>query len=206
MPIQKVEVQISTSSEVMQFDKLPTAQPPRITMNGKPVAQIGYTPNMPTGWQIVILDPTKDITSPASILCNKYLLLFPAQGSNFWMSTYQYLDSGMLRQQLISGNYEQQILIAASFGLDANTPPTNDGLNLLLDYGAGPQLQTWETSVDVGSQVANSNSWTSYPANYIFVGSSSFSYGQGAEIWQRASGPSVQTTLTTTLTNFGASG
>jgi hypothetical protein len=206
MPMQQVEVQVTTSSQVMQFNSLPTAQPPQITMNGKPVAQISYTPNMPTGWQVVILDPTKDITSPAAIISNVFLLLFPAQGTNFWMSTYQYMYSGMLRQRLISGNYEQQLMIAASFGLDANTPPTNDALNLLLDYGAGPQLQEWETHVDVGSQVDNDNSWTSYPANYVFIGSSSLSYGQGAEIWQRTSDSSVQTTLTTTLTNFGAEG
>lgn len=202
MPIQKVEVAITTSSQVMQFNSLPTAQPPKITMNGQPVGQISYTPNMPTGWQVLILDPTKDITSPAAVLSNVFLLLFPAEGSNFWMSTYQYMYSGMLRQQLISGNYEQQIMIAASFGLDANTPPTNDGMNLLLDYGAGPQLQKWETTVDVGSQVGNDNSWTSFPVNYIFVGSSSLSYGQGAEIYETTTGSSVQSTLTTTLTNF----
>ena len=206
MPMQKVEVSITTTSQVMQYHSLPPAQPPKITMNGRPVGQIAQNPNMPTGWQILILDPTKDITSPASILCNKYLLLFPAQDTNFWMSTYQYLYSGMVRQQLISGNFEQQILILASFGLDANTPPTNDAMHLLLDYGAGPQLQTWETTVNVGSQVANNNSWTSFPANYVFVGSSSLSYGQGAEIFQKASGPSVQTTLQTTLTNFVSEG
>ncbi|MDQ4124130.1 MAG: hypothetical protein M3134_00825 [Actinomycetota bacterium] len=46
---------------------LPTAQPPQILMNGKPVAQIGYTPNMPTGWQFLVLDPTKDITTPVGV-------------------------------------------------------------------------------------------------------------------------------------------
>jgi hypothetical protein len=203
--MRKVEVAITTTSQVMEFRNLPAAQPPQITMDGKPVAQIPQKPSGPTGWQVLILDPTKDITSPAAILANRYILLFPASGSNFWMSTYGSMYSGMIRQSLISGNYEQQILIVASFGLDANTSPTNDGMHLLLDYGAGPQLQYWETHVDVGSQVANGNSWTSFPANYIFVGSSSLSYGQGAEVFERASGgPSVKTTLNTTLTNFGA--
>lgn len=199
-----VDVSITTTSQVMQFNSLPPAQVPKITFNGQPVGQLPYTPSMPTGWQVLILDPTKDITTPAAVLGNTFLMLFPAQGSNFWASTYHFMYSGMLRERLISGNYEQQIFIAASFGLDANTPPTNDAMNLLLDYGAGAQLQKWETSVDIGSQVDNDNSWTSFPANYIFVGSSSLSYGAGAEIYELASGNSVQTTLNTTLTNFGA--
>lgn len=115
--------------------------------------------------------------------------------------------SRMLRQSYLSGNFEQQIVIVASFGLDANTPPTNDGMGFLLDYGAGPRLQYWETHVNVGSQVSNNTSWTSFPANYIFVGSSSWSYGQGAEIYERATSSSpLQSTLTTTLTNFTESG
>ena len=202
MPMQRVEVSITTASQVMQYNSLPPAQVPKITMNGKPVAQM-QAPNMPTGWQVLILDPTKDITSPAAILSNRYITLYPASGSNFWMSTYQYMYTGMVRQQLISGNFEQQIVIVASFGLDANTPPTSDAMRLLLEYGAGQQLQTWETHVDVGSQVSNNNSWTSFPANYIFVGLSSLSYGQGAEIWERAtSSAPIQSTLNTTLTNF----
>lgn len=204
MPKQ-VEVSITTTSQVMQFSNLPAAQPPVITMDGQQVGQIAQKPPNPTGWQVLILDPTKDITSPAAILANRYIWLYPATSSNFWMSTYQFMYTQMLRQTLISGNYEQQILIVASFGLDANTPPTNDGMHLLLDYGAGPQLQYWETHVDVGSQVSNGNSWTSFPANYIFVGSSSLSYGQGAEVFERAGQQSsVKTTLNTTLYNFGA--
>lgn len=207
MPMEKVEVVVSTSSQVMQYNQLPKAQPPKITMNGQPVGQIAQPPYMPTGWQVLILDPTKDMKTPAAVLSNSYTQLTPASGSNSWMSTYQYMYSRMLRQHLVSGNFEQQILIVASFGLDANTPPTNDAMRLLLDYGAGPRLQYWETHVDVGSQVGNNTSWTSFPANYIFVGSSSWSYGQGAEVYDRASSSApVQSTLTTTLTNFTESG
>jgi hypothetical protein len=205
VPITKVELVITTTSQVMQFNNLPAAQPPKITMNGNPVGQIPQKPSNPTGWQILVLDPSKDITTPAAVLANRYISLYPASGSNFWMSTYQFMYTQMLRQSLLAGNYEQQILIVASYGLDANTPPTNDGLHLLLDYGAGPRLQYWETHVDVGSQVANGTSWTSFPANYVFVGSSALAYGQGAEVFDRATtNNSVQSTLTTTLTNFGA--
>lgn len=207
VPMTKVELAITTTSQVMMFNNLPAAQPPKITMDGKPVGQIAQKPSNPTGWQILILDPTKDITTPAAVLENRYISLYPAQGSNFWMSTYQFMYTQMLRRSYLAGNYEQQILIVASYGLDANTPPTNDGLGLLLDYGAGPRLQYWETHVDVGSQVANGTSWTSFPANYIFVGSSSLAYGQGAEIFERATSNSpITSTLTTTLTNFGAEG
>lgn len=207
MPMEKVEVVVTTSSQVMQFNQLPPAQPPKITMNGQQVGQIAQPPYMPTGWQMLILDPTKDMKTPAAVLSNVYIQLTPASGSNSWMSTYQFMYNRMLRQRLISGNFEQQIVILASFGLDANTPPTNDAMGLLLEYGAGPRLQYWETHVDIGSQVGNNTSWTSFPANYIFVGSSSWSYGQGAEVFDRATSSSpVQSTLTTTLTNFTESG
>lgn len=207
MPMEKVEVVVTTSSQVMQYNQLPPPQPPKITMNGQQVGQIAQPPNMPTGWQVLILDPTKDMKTPAAVLSNVYIQLYPASGSNFWMSTYQYMYTRMLRQTLISGNHEQQVVIIASFGLDANTPPTNDGMQLLLDYGAGPRLQYWETHVDVGSQVSNNNSWTSFPANYIFVGVSSMGYGQGAEVFDRATDSNpIQSTLTTTLTNFTETG
>lgn len=207
MPMETVDVVVTTSSQVMQYHALPKAQPPQITMNGQPVGQIAQPPNMPTGWQVLILDPTKDIKTPAAVISNVYIQLYPAPNSNFWMSTYHFMYTRMLRQSLISGNYEQQILIVASFGLDANTPPTNDGMGLLLDYGAGPQLQNWETHCNAGSQVSNDNSWTSFPVNYIFVGTSSMGYGQGAEIFERPqSGTSVQSTLKTTLTNFTETG
>lgn len=207
MPMEKVEVVVSSSSQVMQYNQLPPAQPPKITMNGQQVGQIAQAPNMPTGWQVLILDPSKDMKTPAAVLSNAYIQLYPASGSNFWMSTYQYMYSRMLRQSLVSGNFEQQVVIIASFGLDANTPPTNDGMGFLLDYGAGPQLQYWETHVDIGSQVSNNTSWTSFPANYLFVGASSMGYGQAAEVFERATSSSpVQSTLTTTLTNFTESG
>jgi hypothetical protein len=203
MPMEKVEVVVSTSSQVMQYHSLPKAQPPKITMNGQQVGQIPQPPYMPTGWQMLLLDPSKDIKTPAAVLANIYIQLTPASGSNFWMSTYGQMYSRMIKTRLISGNYEQQIMILASFGLDQNTPPNSGALNLLLDYGAGPQLQYWETHCDTGSQVANDNSWTSYPANYVFVGTSSLGYAQGAELYQTAgSGNSVQSTLTTTLTNY----
>jgi hypothetical protein len=206
MPMEKLEVVVTTTSQVMQYNQLPPAQPPKITMNGQPVGQIAQPPNIPTGWQVLILDPTKDMKTPAAVLSNVYIQLYPAPSSNFWTSTYQFMYTRMLRQRLISGNFEQQTVIIASFGLDVNTPPTNDGMGLLLDYGAGAQLQTWETHCNAGSQVGNNTSWTSFPTNYILVGSSSWSYGQGAELFERASGNSVQSTLTTTLTNFTETG
>ncbi len=202
MPMEKVEISVTTSSQVMQFHSLPPAQPPQITMNGRPVGQIPQHPYRPSGWQVLILDPTKDIKTPGAVLSNQYILLQPGSNTNFWMSTYQYMYSGMVRQFLNSGNYEQQLVIVASFGLDANVPPTNDALRLLLDFGAGAQLQNWETHVDVGSQVDNNNSWVSFPANYLFIGSSSLGYGQAYEKFEKASGPSIQSTLTGTVSNF----
>lgn len=89
MPMEKVEVVVTTSSQVMYYNQLPPAQPPKITMDGQPVGQIEPAPYMPTGWQVLILDPTKDMKTPAAVLSNAYIQLSPASGSNFWMSTYQ---------------------------------------------------------------------------------------------------------------------
>jgi hypothetical protein len=195
----QVQLHIATTSQVMYYNNLPKAAPPQITMNG--VALPTPTPPyMPTGFQMVIIDPTKDITNPASILLNEYLSVFASPNSNDWGSTYHYMYAAMVRGHLNSGNIEQQLVILASYGLDNNMPPTNDGYALMMDIGAGSQLQYWETHCDAGSQVGNPTSWVSFPANYILVGYIAYGYGQGSEIYQSGAGP-LTTTLDVTLYN-----
>jgi hypothetical protein len=201
MPAKEVTFVITTSSQQINFPWPNTpGQYPTITMNGAAFPAPAYGGNAPTGWLVVILDQTKDLTTPAAILFNQYVFVIPSGSSNSWMSTYQYTYGRMVRGLLTSGSPGSQLLIAASFGFDNNMPPTNDGFAAFLDYGAGPQLQKWATHCDTGSQVGNNTSWTSFPASYILAGANSMSYGQGYETYNFQPGP---TSLTATFQTFG---
>jgi hypothetical protein len=194
----QVVLEITTQSEAMNYNTAP--QVPKITMNGNPIPSPQYTPNSPTGYQIVVINSAGDYTDPANILVNEYLQVLAQEGTTWWSSTYQYVYAGMLFQQLCGGDIEQQLVIIVSYGLDNNMPPTNDAYQLLLNLGAGATLQNWETHCDAGSMGGPTN-WVNYPANYIFVGLSGNSYGQGYEKHEVASGNSIQSTLSVTLDN-----
>jgi hypothetical protein len=143
----------------------------------------------------VVFDAAGDPTNPASILSNEYLSLYAPDGQ--WGDTYQYLYAGIVRQILTSGNIEQQTVLVVSYGLDANMPPTTDALALLLGLGAGPQLQHWETSVDVGSE----GGYVGNPGNYVLVGGSQDGYGEGTEQFDNPGTSPVNTTVTATIGN-----
>jgi len=196
----QVNLQIVTTSQVMTYNNLPHAAPPKITMNGVAFPAPPSPPYMPTGYQLVIINAAMDYTNPASILANQYIVCSPSQ-NNSWWNSYQYMYSSMVWNVLNAGNIDQQLLIIASFGLDNNMAPTNDGYEMMLGVGAGSQLQNWQTHCDPGSQVGNPTSWVSFPANYILVGFSAQSYGQGYEIYQSGGMNAVTTTLSVTLSN-----
>jgi hypothetical protein len=197
VPAQQVEVSITTQSQKMLTNPLPDAIVPKITMNGTPIpAPAGKSP-YPTGWQVVVIDAFKDMTDPASIISNKYVWITLNSGS--WGSTYQNMYKGMVRQTLLSGNLQQQLVLIASYGLDNNMPPTNDGLELLMEYGGGAQLQQWELNCNPGSQIGGEKQLVGAPANYILIGRSSDSYGMGNEKFER--GDPVTSNLTVTLRN-----
>jgi hypothetical protein len=182
-------IEISTTSQQMStYEEAGVA--PKITMNGVPFAELP-TPDLPTGYQVVAIDAAGDLTDPANILLNTYI--FCEQDGGDWGGTYQYMYAQMINAVLTAGNYEQQLLLIASFGLDADMPPSNDGLEFLLDRGAGPQLQTWETTVDKGSQ---SGGWVGMPASYILIGNSGFAYGQGTEVFAGGSSPNADISVT----------
>jgi hypothetical protein len=201
VPEKQVEFVITTSSQEIDYPwpKTPV-QYPEITMNGAAFPTPPQGGIAPTGWQVVILDQTQDMTTPGAILFNQYVNAFAAMDSNSWMSTYHYMYSTIVRSLLTSGSPGSQLLLAASYGLDNNMPPTNDGFEAFLDYGAGPQLQQWATHCDTGSQVDNNTSWVAFPASYILAGSNSLSYGQGYETYNFQSGT---TSLTATFQTFG---
>lgn len=196
-PPQKVELSITTQSQKMLYDPMPTPIFPKITMNGTPFPAPVGTPTYPTGWQVVVIDAFKDMTNPASIITNKYL---PVWLSNYsWATTYPDMYRSMVREALLAGNLQQQLVFAVGYGLDQNMPPTNDGLELLLEYGAGAQLQQWEHQSHPGSQTGGPKSLIGIPVTYILVGYSSDSYGMGDEKFER--GDTIQSNLTVTLRN-----
>lgn len=196
-PGQQVTVAVSTQSQVMP-KVLQSGTPPKITINGNafPAPKRGG-PYINSGLQLAVLDPTMDITSPASIRSNEYIPVFEQNGS--WMGYYHYTWAAVVKQILTSGDPDQQLVILATFGFDANMPPTSDALAMMLQLGSGPQLQTWETTVDVGSQ---SGQWVAFPANYILIGNPGYGYGDGTEAYGYAGGQKpVTTTAQVTLRN-----
>lgn len=167
---------INAFSQTMPAWSSPT-KVPQITVNGNPFPQPPNAPTQGSGFQVVILDATaSDFTNPAAVRSNTWTQLQNDSGS--WMSTYSWMYASIHRQVLTAGDPDTQIVLLASYGIDANMPPTTDALELLLSLGAGADLQKWETSVDVGSQ---SGQWVAYPAAYAFAGNPAYGYGEGTE-------------------------
>ena len=190
----QVTVDIVTTSQVIDKWNVPP-QVPTITMNGNPFPQPAG-PATASGWQLVVLDSSMDMTDPASIRYNEFLVLYP-DSSRDWSDTYGSMYDNIVRQVLLSGDLESQLVFLVSYGLDANTPPPTGALQYMLEAGAGPQLQAWERSVDLGSEAG----WTTYPACYIMIGGSSYSYGEGHEVYENPGTTPVTAQLSVTLGN-----
>jgi hypothetical protein len=191
-PPKQVDVVIQTQSQVYQ-QRVNSGTPPSITMNGKPVPS-PKGPNSCSGFQLLVLDASKDMTDPATVISNQFALLDS-------VANYGWMWSNLHLQLLNAGNIEQQLVILASFGMDANAAPSNDMYEQLMNYGAGPAVQQWETHVDRGSQ---SGSFVAFPACYALIGFSDRGYGQGYELYSPPSGQqSSSLTLAQTLSNPG---
>jgi hypothetical protein len=190
----QVVFEVSTTSE--QINSWEGAgQAPQITMNGEPFGALAQ-PGLPSGFQVLALDATGDLSSPDGIMLNEYVFLQNDGGQ--WGSTYEWMYSQMIGMLLNAGNYEHQLLFLASFGLDVNMPPTNDGLQFLLERGAGSGLQTWETAGNPGSQ---EGAWISSPASYILVGNLAYAYGQGTEAYAFNAGEPAPVSVSVTFQN-----
>jgi hypothetical protein len=187
-------IEIATTSEDMPTWE-PAGKAPIITMNGNPFADLG-APGSPSGFQVVVINSAGDLTDPANILLNTYI--YCQQDNGLWDTLYQDMYSQMINAVLTSGNYEQQLLLIASFGLDADMTPSNDALQFLLDRGAGPGLQAWETTTDAGSM---STGWVGMPACYLLVGNSGYAYGQGTESYVYNNGAAAQASVSVTIPN-----
>jgi hypothetical protein len=196
MPFRQIKLEItSTSKFIPDSTPLPPAVVPVITMDGQPFPKPSQSPFTPSGFQVVVIDPTRSYSDPASIRLNAYYAIHGVNPTpNDWMSTFRATWETGLRGITSAGNIDQQLIFLATYGFDANMAPPTDMITALLGAGAGVQLQTWMTSVDWGSQ---SGAWVGYPANYLFVGYPALNYGQGNEIYARApSGPNPAITST----------
>lgn len=132
---------------------------------------------------------------------NEYLGV-PLDGHS-WSTSYVGMYSKIVRDVLITGDVNAQLVMLASYGLDANMPPSNDALAMFLELGAGSKLQYWETHCHPGKQGPGPDAYISEPANYVLIGYSSWSYGQGYEAFDYpGGGAQADTTLTATLNNI----
>ena len=190
----QVVFDIKTTSEQINSGQ-GSGQAPMITMNGEPFGALPQ-PTSPSGFQVLALDGTGDLSRPDDIMVNEYVYLQNDGGQ--WGGTYEYMYAQMIGLLLNAGNYEHQLLLLASFGLDVDMPPSNDGLQFLLERGAGPGLQTWETAGNPGSQ---EGPWVSAPASYILVGNLALSYAQGAEAYVFNDGEPAPAAVSITLQN-----
>lgn len=201
MPVQKVEISMTTTSEVRKWNTGPPIAPPKITLNGVPVPSPTSPAYTAAGWQIVVMDAHKDWTKPDSILVNKYLLL-TADGHD-WHVKYPHMYTEMLRYILTAGDVNSQLVLLVSYGLDANMSPPNDALAVLLELGAGAKLQSWVAHSVPGHQSPEPDSYVDDPANFALIGYSSWRYGQGHEAFDHpGGGGAAATTLTATLSNI----
>ena len=195
MPIQKVEVSITTTSAFRTYTQGPPISPPKITMNGNPLPPPKSPAMMATGMQLVVLDAHKDMTKPESIIRNEYIHFRADRGQ--WSGTYVWDWSQMVRHVLLSGDVNAQIVFLATYGIDANMTPTNEVIQTLFELGAGTKLQYWGCSSIPGKQPETPGGWVDNPANYVLIGYSSYRYDQGYEAYDN---PGAKAPATTTLT------
>lgn len=201
MPIQKVEVSITTTSVSRQWESGPPISPPKITLNGNPLPAPRSPAYTATGLQLVVLDAHKDMTKPESILRNEYVLISSDHGK--WSSTYARNWTKMVREILLSGDVNAQIVFLATYGIDANMTPNNEAIQTLFELGAGTKLQYWGNNSVPGHQPDTPGSYVDNPANYVLIGYSSYKYGQGYEAYDAPGGQGpVTTNLTATLSNI----
>lgn len=198
MPIKKVEVSITTTSEARPAQGGgPPITTPKITMNGNPLPTPTSPAYLGAGWQLVVLDAHKDMTKPESILFNKYLL-GPQPGR---YDTHMYTE--LVRRILVSGDVNAQIVFAVSYGLDANMTPTNEAIQTLFELGSGAKLQSWVAGATPGKQPDDPKIYVALPASYALIGYSSYKFGQGYEVFERPGGDApAPAQLTATLSNI----
>jgi hypothetical protein len=187
----QVTIDVSTSSQVINTTPLPNANYPKITINGNAVTPSFAPQNWPSGVQVVVINSTGDLSDPAGIISNRYNLVWAGSGGG-WYDTFHYMWDNVGTQILGSGDPQQQLVIAATYGMDIGMFPTAVVVELFLGLGAGPALQEWINT----SPPSESGDWVDYPANYVLIGSSGLGYGQGTEQYDTGANPVTSVSVT----------
>jgi hypothetical protein len=191
----QVTVDITATSNVCNtYNDPPTL--PQITLDGTPLQAPGNKPPTASGWQLVVIDSSKDMTDPSSIIFNSYVGLYP-DNNGFWYDTYGYMYDHIGRFLLASGSPDDQLLFLATYNMDQNAPPSAFFLELLMSKGAGKMLQGWSLTTDAGSE----NGWCSFPTAYALIGGGSYQYGLGHEAYGAPGASTATAQLSVTLGN-----
>jgi hypothetical protein len=199
----EVTIDVSTSSQPIQgTNPLPNAQIPTVTLNGTQIPQPGGpTEQYPTGVLVIVMNASGDLSDPSNFITSKLNIVWQdASANNYWYTTYRYMWDNVANQIYGSGDPQQQVVIAATYGMDAGMYPTPDVLELFLSLGAGPQLQNW---INLPSP-SESGDWVDYPIDYVLIGQPALGYGQATEQLDYAGpgeGQPVKTNVSVTLQN-----
>jgi hypothetical protein len=186
----QVTIEVTTQAQSMENGSWPPANPPQITLDGDPIPTASGPLNIPAGFQVVIFDPTVDITQPSAILSNEYQEMV-LDNTDLWGNTYQYMYDHIIKQLITTGDPQEQLVVLASFGLDYNAPPTTELVELLEARGSGKALQQWILDSDTGSQ--GGDFLCGNPVDYVLIGNSEYSFGEGTEQLDGGTGQPVQT-------------
>jgi hypothetical protein len=197
----EVTIDVSTSSQsIPGTSPLPNAQIPTVTLNGTQIPQPdGPTQNFPSGVLVVVMNASGDLSDPSNFISSKLNIIWPGQ-NNYWYDTYRLMWDNVANQIYGSGDPQQQVVIAATYGMDAAMYPSPDVVELFLSLGAGPQLQSW---INLPSP-SESGDWVDYPIDYVLIGQPALGYGQATEQLDYAGpgeGQPVKTNVSVTLQN-----
>jgi hypothetical protein len=197
-PPAQVTISIATISQPIPNAPLPDAKWPTITIDGVEVPPPTKQPTpYPSGFQIVVLNSAGDLSQMTNIVANAILPIWP-DGNNGWIGTYRFMYDDLANTILGAGDPQQQIVLAASFGMDLAMIPTPVAAEQLMAVGAGPQLQQW-LNADTPSE---GGEWTEYCTNYAMIGNSGSGYGQATEQFDfGGDNVQVETTISVTLQN-----
>lgn len=197
-PPAQVTISITTTSQPIPYNPLPEPKWPTITIDGVDVPPPAVQPTTsPSGFQIVVLNSAGDLSLMSNIVANSILPIWP-DGNGGWIGTYRYMYDNLANALLGAGDPQQQIVLAASFGMDLAMMPTPVAVEQLMLVGAGPQFQQW-VNADMPSE---SGEWTEFCVNYALIGGSGYGYGQATEQYAfQGDDDPVQTTITATLQN-----
>ncbi|TDB84984.1 hypothetical protein E1264_22780 [Actinomadura sp. KC216] len=136
----------------------PEPRPPAIT-----IGHLLKPPNPPAynaGYQLIVLDGRKDITTEGAVLFDRYYGVDAKTWSHTYTAMYQTMAEDVTAQGLLmNGN----ILVLAGYNMNWDAVPSPEFIDVLRAAGCGEQLTHW-------LQTANPGSAIGFPANIMAVG------------------------------------